>query len=84
MSYPTVEIGEEIEITAPVKASHFEVIRVIEIPGKSLVADYKIGEQVFSAEIDGEESYNKDWDDEYVAERLAHMLKQKNDHNSLH
>lgn len=75
MSYPTVEIGEEVEITPPVVASTLEVIRVIEIPGKSLVADYKIGEQVFSLEIDGEETYNTDWDDEYVAERISAILK---------
>ena len=75
MSYPTVEIGEEVEVIAPVMASHFEVIRVIEIPGKSLVADYKIGDKVFSVEIDGEETYNTDWDDEYVATKLSAILK---------
>lgn len=75
MSYPTVQIGEEVEVTPPVVASHFEVIRVIEIPGKSLVADYKVGEQVFSVEIDGEDTYNTDWDDEYVAQKLSVILK---------
>jgi hypothetical protein len=75
MSYPTVDLGEQVEVTPPVTASTAEVIRVIEIPGKSLVADYKIGEQVFSVEIDGEETYNTDWDDEYVATKLAQILK---------
>jgi hypothetical protein len=74
MSYPTVEIGEEVEVTPPVVASSLEVVRVIEIPGKSLVADYKIGDKVFSVEIDGEATYNTDWDDDYVATKLAQIL----------